>query len=195
MSKISKLLVMALVVLAVITMSLNVNAGTKELTEYVTNYHVINGMMFELTNSQKTAIRDDLAKNVNDSQADTAYAKIMEAEKLVTDSGVKDVANLSADVKSKIISLATDAASAVGLTLKVNTSDNTYTLTRNSKVLASGKVESLITKDVASLPGNTNTSTTKPAGETLLYTGANYAVYAVVVLAIVAVAVVVKKRA
>ena len=61
MSKISKLLVMALVVLAVITMSLNVNAGTKELTEYVTNYHVINGMMFELTNSQKTAIRDDLA--------------------------------------------------------------------------------------------------------------------------------------
>lgn len=195
MSKISKLLVMALVVLAVITMSLNVNAGTKELTNYVTNYHVINGMMFELPNSQKTAVRDYISANVNDSQADTAYSKIMEAEKLVSNSGVTDVAKLSADVKSKVISLATEAASAVGLTLKVNTADNTYTLTAGSKVLASGKAESLITKQGTAPAGTTAQTAAKPAGTTLLYTGANYAVYSVVALAIVAVAVVVKKRA
>lgn len=196
MSKISKLLVMALVVLAVITMSLNVNAGTASLTEYVTNVHNINGMIFELSNSQKTAIRDYLAGNVTDAQADVALEKIKEAEKLVSDANVNRVDKLSAEVKTKVISLATEAAKAVGLTLSVDTANNTFTVSSDSKVLASGKAESFITYQGAGAAGSA--AAPAPAattGSTLLYTGANYAVYALVVLAIVAVAVVVKKRA
>lgn len=194
MSKISKLLVMALVVLAVITMSLSVNAGTVSLTEYVTNVHNINGMIFELANSQKTAIRDYISGNVTDAQADVALAKIQEAEKLVSAANVNRVDKLSADVKAKVISLATEAANAVGLTLKVDTANNTFTLSSDSKVLASGKVESFITYQQAGAAG-TAAAPAATTGSTLLYTGANYAVYALVVLAIVAVAVVVKKRA
>lgn len=197
MSKISKLLVMALVVLAVITMSLNVNAGTTSLTDYVTNVHNINGMIFELSNNQKTAIREYISANVTDAQADVALGKIKEAEKLVSDANVNRVENLSAEVKTKVISLATEAAKAVGLTLKVDTANNTFTVSSDSKVLASGKAESFITYQgtgSASAPAS-SASAAATTGSTLLYTGANYAVYAVVVLAIVAVAVVVKKRA
>lgn len=199
MSKISKLLVMAIVVLAVITMSLSVNAGTASLTDYVTNVHNINGMIFELSNSQKTAIRDYIAGNVTDAQADVALAKIKEAEKLVSDANVNTVDKLSAEVKTKVISLATEAAKAVGLTLTVDTANNTFKVSSDSKVLASGKAESFITyqgtntNGSASAPASSNSSA--KTGSTLLYTGANYAVYALVVLAIVAVAVVVKKRA
>lgn len=197
MSKISKLLVMALVVLAVITMSLNVNAGTTSLTDYVTNVHNINGMIFELSNNQKTAIREYISANVTDAQADVALEKIKEAEKLVSDANVNRVEKLSAEVKTKVISLATEAAKAVGLTLKVDTANNTFTVSSDSKVLASGKAESFITYQgagSASAPAS-SASAAATTGSTLLYTGANYAVYAVVVLAIVAVAVVVKKRA
>ena len=76
MRKVSKLLVMAIVILAVVTMSLYVNAGTSDLTNYVLDIHNINGMVFELTNSQKSAIKDYISTSVTDAQADVAYAKI-----------------------------------------------------------------------------------------------------------------------
>ncbi len=192
MSKISKLLVMALVILAVVTMSVKVNAGTADLISYVTSNHVFNGMMFELDNSKKEAVRNYITTSVTDAQADVALAKIKEAEKLVVDSGVTNVANLSASTKTKIISLAQEAATAVGLKLEVNTIDNTYNLLNGTTSLASGKVENEIANPGTAAGTPAATATT---GNTLLYTGANYAIYAVVILAIVAVAVVVKKRA
>lgn len=192
MNKISKLLVMAVVVLAVITMSLSVNASTTDLINYVTEVHNINGMLFELTNSQKTAVRDYLSANSTDAKSDAAYAKIREAENLVSSSGVNRVSNLSKDVKTKLITLATEAANEVGLTLNVNTANNTFTLSNGNDVLASGSVESLITYQETPA-GNAGAAAAVP-GKTLLYTGSNYAVYGLVVLAIVAVAVVVKKR-
>ena len=119
MRKVSKLLVMAIVILAVVTMSLYVNAGTSDLTNYVLNIHNINGMVFELTNSQKSAIKDYISTSVTDAQADVAYAKIKEAEKLVSSTGVTRMENLSKDVKTKVIYLAVEAANSVGLTLNV----------------------------------------------------------------------------
>lgn len=195
MSKISKLLVMALVILAVVTMSVKVNAGVADLTNYVTTNHVFNGMMFELTNSQKESVRNYITTNVNDSQADAALAKIKEAEKLVVDSGVTNVANLSAATKTKIISLAQEAATAVNLKLEVNTKDNTYNLLNGTTSLASGKVEAQIANPGSGAAAGAPAQAGATTGSTLLYTGANYAIYAVVVLAIVAVAVVAKKRA
>lgn len=197
MSKISKLLVMALVILAVVTMSVKVNAGTADLTNYVTSNHVLNGMMFEIDNSQKESVRNYITTNVTDAQADAAMAKINEAEKLVVDSGVNNIANLSATTKTKIISLAQEAATSVGLKLEVNTENNTYNLLNGTTSIASGKVEKAVANPGTGAAGATaaGAPAATTTGRTLLYTGANYAIYAVVVLAIVAVAVVVKKRA
>ncbi len=197
MRKLSKLLVMAVVLLAVVTMSLYVNAGTQDLSNYVLDIHNINGMVFELTNSQKSAIKDYIQNNVTDAQADVAYAKIKEAENLVASTGVTRMENLSKDVKTKVIYLAVEAANAVGLTLNVNTKDNTFTLYNGNKVLASGKAESLVvyqqtpakTPAQGGAASQAGTKTTK-----LLYTGANYAIFACVAIAVVAGAVVVAKK-
>lgn len=197
MSKLSKLLVMAIVVLAVVTMSLNVNAGTADLATYVTTGHNINGMVFELKSADKVAVKDYITANVSDAQADAAMAKIKEAEALVASSGATKVENINADVKSKLITLATAAADNVGLVLTVNTSSNTYSLSDGAKVITSGKVETFISSaSGAPAGGSSNGGSSAPAGgNTLLYTGAEYAVCGGLVLAIVAVAVIVKKRA
>ncbi len=199
MSKLSKLLVMIVVILAVVTISLKVNAGTADLTSYVTSSHKINGMKFELKKEQKKSVKNYIENNVSDEQANAAYGNIKAAEKIVSDSGVTKIENLSPNDKSKAISLATQAAKDVGLNLKVDTNANTFTLLNGSTVLVSDAISNLI-KPVnsgsnggsGSGSGSAGTATT---GSTLLYTGSNSAVYGVVALAIVAVAVVVKKRA
>lgn len=198
MKRLSKLLVMVVVTLAVVTISLRVNAGTADLVTYVTKSHTINGMKFELKSEQKKSVQSYIEKNVSDAQADSAYAKIKSAEKIVADSGVTKIENLSASDKSKAISLATQAASDVGLTLKVDTNANTFTLLNGSTVLVSDAVKNLVKPVNSGSNGGSGSSSsagTSTTGSSLLYTGSNSVVYGVVALAIVAVAVVVKKRA
>lgn len=204
--KVSKLLVMALVVLAVITMSLSVRAGTNELKAYVNEAHTINELVFELTDSQKKVVSDYIA-TLDDATADSILADIKSAENIVKNSGVKDVVNLTVEQKKEIINLGQSAANKAGLVLTVDTANNTFSLTkRDGSALVSGAVAPLITKKTTVSGGNAGStvgSVSTPAqnnggssaGSTLLYTGSNVAVYAVAVLAIVAVAVVVKKRA
>lgn len=195
MNKLSKLLVMAIVVLAVVTMSLNVKAGTMDLVSYIKTAHSVNGMTYELKGGDKVAVEDYIVNNLSDAQSDAALAKIKEAEALVASTGAKKAEDIPADVKSKVISLATTTASEVGLTLKVDTANNTYSLSNGAKVLSSGKIATTTVGGGAPAGGSSNGGSSAPAGNTLLYTGANYAVCGALVLAIVAVAVVVKKRA
>jgi len=190
MNKVSKILVMAIVILAVITMSLNVNASTEKLKAYVGDIHNINNMVFELTDSQKTVVLNYIS-TLDDATAESIYQDILKVESLVGSTGATNVKNISKSVKSEIIGIATSAAAKAGLALTVNTSNNTFTLTKNvdGNVLISGSADALTSYVTA------GSSSAASGSQTLLYTGANYAVYAVAVLAIVAVAIVVKKRA
>lgn len=190
--KVSKLLVMAIVVLAVITMSLNVQAGTEELKAYVGDIHNINNMVFELTDSQKKAVLDYI-NTLDNATADAVLNDIRTAENLVRESGATSVDQLSKDVKNNVVNLARSAADKAGLDLNTNTADKTFSLTkRDGGVLVSGSTSSvMVPVGGASSSSNASAST----GKTLLYTGSNSAVYAVAIFAIVAVAVVIKKRA
>ena len=195
MNKVSKLLVMAVVILAVITMSLSVNASTQALKDYVLDIHNINDMVFELTDSQKTVVSNYIS-TLDDATAASIHADIAKAENLVRSTGVTNVKAIDKATKTQVINLATSAANKAGLTLTVNTANNTFTLTKVSgDVLISGSADALTTYNKAPASSGTSSSTATSNGQTLLYTGANYAVYAVAVLAIVAVAIVVKKRA
>lgn len=192
MRKLSKLLVMALVVLAVITMSMNVNASTQSLKDYVGGIHNINGMIFELTDNQKTAVLNHIS-TLSDATADSVYSKIAQAENLIKTSGATKTSQINAETKQNVIALAKSAAQEAGLNLTVDTKGKTFTLTKNDgSVLTSGSYVALIS-NAGAAPANGGSAA--PAGAKLLYTGANYAVYTVAVLAIVAVAIVVKKRA
>ena len=196
MRKLSKLLVMAVVVLAVITMSMNVNASTQALKDYVGDIHNINGMTFELTNNQKTAVLNYIS-GLSDATAASVQAKIAQAENLIRETGATSLSQISLETKETVLSLAKSAAQEAGLTLSVDTKAKTFTLTKSDgSVLTSGGYTSLIGNVASAGTGAANYGgAAQTAGSTLLYTGSNYAVYAVAVLAIVAVAIVVKKRA
>ena len=190
MRKLSKILVMALVVLAVVTMSLNVNAATSKetLTNYIRNAHNVNGMLFELTNSQKNAVTDYIATSLDENTANAVYQDIVSIEQKIKNTGAANTSQISKQVKTEVLEKAKATAKKAGLTLNVNTKTKSFTLVKSDgKTLISGNYTSLVTN-----PGTNAGSTTAASGKKLLYTGANYALYALPVLAIVAVAVVVK---
>ena len=151
-------------------------------------------MVFELTDSQKTAVSKYIA-TLDNATADAVLNDILAAEKLVANTGATKISRLSASVKSEVIALATSAAAKAGLTLTVNTANNTFTLrTTQGEVLVSGSADALIKYNGEGGAAGGTVGTSTSTGK-LLYTGADYAVYAGAFLAIVAVAVVVKKRA
>lgn len=192
MRKLSKMLIMALVVLAVVTMSLNVNAATSKenLTNYIRNVHNVNGMLFELTNSQKNAVTDYIATSLDENTANSVYQDIVSIEQKIKNTGAANTSQISKQVKTEVLEKAKATAKKAGLTLNVNTKSKSFTLVKSDgKTLISGNYTSLVTN-----PGTNTENKTATSGKKLLYTGANYALYALPVLAIVAVAVVVKKR-
>ena len=196
MRKVSKILVMAIVVLAVITMSLNVNAATanENLTNYIKASHNVNGMLFELTNSQKNSLVN-YVKTLDEKTAETVYSDIISIEETIKNTGAKNVSEISETVKSEILEKATETAKKAGLTLTVNTKTNTFKLVKSSgEVLISGNYTTILKSSGTS--SSSKATATSSTGSKLLYTGANYAVYALPALTIVAaIAIFVKKRA
>lgn len=197
MKKVSKILVMAVVVLAVVTMSLNVNASSSKdiLTEYIRAAHNVNGMLFELTNAQKNAITDYIT-TLSDETASSIHADLVSMENTIKATGATSTSQISTEVKTQVLNQAKATANKAGLTLSVNTSAKTFTLTKaDGSTLASGTYTALATNPGAAPAGGSGTGAAASTGSKLLYTGANYAVFALPVIAIIAVAVVVKKRA
>ena len=193
MSKVSKVLVMTLLVLAIASVSLQVNASNKDLTAYIGTVHVINGMMFELSNAQKATL-NSFASQIDDATSDSIMSDITAAENIIRNSGVTNHNQLTSAQQEQIVALAKSAASKAGAVLEVNLSNRTYKLTKNGKVVIAGNIDSLIV-DPGTATGGSSTTTSSAAKSKLLYTGADYALYAGAACAIVAVAVVIKKRA
>lgn len=127
MRKISKLLVMAFVVLAVITLSVNVSASTNTLKEYVGGVHEINGMEFKLSTKQKETVLNYIS-GLDDATSKAIYDDIISIENIIKESKVTKLADLSDADRSKAFNIAKSAAEKAGLTLTVNTKTQTFTL-------------------------------------------------------------------
>lgn len=201
MSKLSKLIVMAVVILAVVTMSVSVKAfSNSDVIGYVNNIHNINNIIFELRDNQKTAIINYLtAHPVSDEVANSIKADIDAAERQIANTGATNVDQISKDVKANVIALVKSAASKAGLTLTVNSADETFVVkSSDGKVVTSGSIRANISyatgTPASSSASKTSTATTKSTGKKLLYTGSNYALYVLPVVAIVAVAVLGRKK-
>ena len=211
MRKISKLLTMLLVILAVITITLTVKAETKDLSAYINESHEINGMVLELTNAEKTALTAYIDQYVDNATADDILKDIASVEKLIKNTQKSDVNDIDPAVIKSAVDIAKRACQKAGLTLAANTTDTTYKITKNSdgtsvitgtytNKITSGKVENKVENKEAVKENTTNTTKTETKKETtkedtkLLYTGYNPVLYVVAVLVIVAIAVVAKKR-
>ena len=201
MSKLSKLIVMAIVILAVVTMSVSVKAYTNsDVIGYVNNIHNVNNILFELKDNQKTALINYLtAHPVSDDVANSIKADIDAAEKQIANTGATNIDQISKDVKANVVALVKSAASKAGLTLTVNSADETFVVkSSDGKVVTSGSVRANVSyaTGTAATPASSTASTTtaKSTGKKLLYTGSNYALYVLPVVAIVAVAVLGRKK-
>lgn len=195
MKKVSKILVLALIIMTVASIASTVKAANADLKAYIGTVHNINGMLWELSNDAKQKLVN-LAAKLDDATSDSIMNDIIAAEKVVRDSGVTNHNNLSAAQQAQIVAYAQSAASKAGANLTVDLSKRTYSLTKNGKVILSGNIDSLVV-DPGTAPAGGSGSAHAAAtstGRKLLYTGSNYAVYAFSAVAIVAVALVVRKK-
>lgn len=170
MKKTLKIMVIAMLLILVAT---TVQAYTNdELVTYLTSSKTIAGKSVSLSADEKGAVRKYLESNpLSDEDAEAVKNKVDAAIAIMDDAGVTDISKLSDADKDAIVSLANSAAEIAGVTVSVDTAKKTVTV-KDSK----GKV--VFAEDY----------TTR---ETLTYTGANYAMYIVPVVAIIAVAMVV----
>ena len=190
MSNLKKMVVMIVLIFALVSASTMVHAGTANLTGYIGTVHNINGMLYELPNSQKKAL-NDYASQLDDATADSVMADIMAAEELIRNSGVSKHTQLSSDQQNQLVAYAKSAASKAGATLEVNLSSRSYTLkTAGGKVVISGNLDSLVV-DPGPAPASSSTTS---SSKTLLYTGANYVLYVAAAVTVVGIAIAAKKR-
>ncbi|MCI8276863.1 MAG: hypothetical protein HFJ46_02905 [Clostridia bacterium] len=196
MNKVSKLLVMTIVILAVITLSVTVKAfSNADLIAYVTSDQTVNGETYKFSNDQKTAITNYLnAHPVSDEVAASVKEDIEEAKRQITATGATRADQISDEVQSKVMSLLKSAGSKIGVNVSFDTKNKTVTLKDKATGtnIVSGSYAAYV-KSNASTPGSVGASQTSGR---LVYTGANYILYAIPVLAIVAVAtiLVIRKR-
>ena len=222
MRKFSKLLTMALVILAVITMSLTVKAETKDLSAYLNESHEVNGMVFELTEVEKTALTTYIDQYIDNATADDILKDMASIEKLIKNTGKSSMKEIDPAVITSAVDIAKRACQKAGLTLAANTADKTFKITKNSdgtsvitgtyaNKITESKTSNVAKKEDVKKDTTTNTiktenkvdtkkdtnttnTTNTTSSDKLLYTGYNPVVYVVAMLAIVAIAVVAKRR-
>lgn len=207
MRKLSKVLTMLVVILAVITITGSVKAYTNsDLKNYLSSAHVVNNMTFELSAEQKDVMSKYLDENkVSDDVATSIMADLQSVENKIAATGATDVSQISDSVKSEIVSTVKSAGNKAGLDVAIDTKNQTVLVTNQktgatlvSKSYKGGNIVTVTkpasTGTTASASGAQQSSTTTTSGSTLLYTGANYTLLAISLVAIVAVAIVVKRR-
>ena len=171
MKKLLKVALLAVIFVAFAASS--VKAFTNdELVEYLTSPKTVAGQTVELTADEAGIIKKYFKSNkVSDETAAAIKSKVEEALALIEATGQTDITKIPTASKDKIEALGVEAGELVGVTVKVDRSKKTFTITdKNGKKLY---VENYVTR------------------KALTYTGADYAIYIVPAVAIIAVAMVV----
>lgn len=213
MNKLSKLVVMAIIMLAIVAVSINVNAYTNdELLLLVQGAYTLGEgdvPVYELKEADKLAITKYLTENpVSDEVATSIKDDLVAIGDMIEATGTSNLANIETSVMEDIIAIAQSAGQKAGLKVAINSVDGTFTIkTENGTVLASDTyIKNNTSADVTD-PTETEKSENqaeeksdaktdeKSSKAKLLYTGADSFVYVLPLLAIVAVAIVAKKRA
>lgn len=204
-------LVVAIAFVAILALTNSVSAYTSaELSNYITGTHLINGSQYKLTDAQAANVKAYLDSNpVTDAQAAQIKAKLDEAKSKAN--ATTDLSQMSDANKAEIVSLLQDAGAIAGVTVSVNTQNNTLTVSDGNTVLLNGSYATAgnggltvkfgnaggTTSGAAAATGSSAGTTTASNGgaSTFVYTGANNSIFAVIaVLAVVAVSTVSVKK-
>lgn len=174
-----KRLVIATLIVAVLIGILagTVNAATEsELLNYLSKDFTVAGETISISESDKVKVERYLNENeVTEEQADNIIAKVDEVIAIMNEAGESDITKLSREDKDKIISIANGVADELGLTLSYDASSKTLSVYKNGKLVEASSLTS---------------------GDKLVQTGATHYEYiAIPAVALIAIAIVVAKRA
>lgn len=205
MNKVVKVMSMIAVMIAVIAMTVSVQAYTnQDVISYVTKAHTVNGRTVQLSQTQRQSLTQYLNENpVTESEANDIIAKLDKAKSLIDNSGATNLSQLSSSIKGEVISLVKEAGRIAELDVQVDTANETVTIkTLKGKVIISATSYSQFNKDVQK-PGTTTTtnsgstsSGSTTTGKKLVYTGNTAGMKTIVAIVAIAIAgVCVKKYA
>ena len=121
MKKILAISILAMVVLMLVCTVVKATTQS-ELEEYLLGSVTINGKEVSLTSAEKKQVKDFLASHtLTDAQATTIKTKVDECINVMKNAGVTQVQNLKTADKQKLLSIAQEAASTVGLKVDMTT--------------------------------------------------------------------------
>ena len=166
-----------LIVMAVAFLAGTVNAATEsELLEYLSQEFTVGGETVSISEADKVKIERYLNENeVTAEQADAVIAKVDEAVAVLEAAGETDITKLSQEDKNKLMGIANDAASTLGLSLSYDASTKTLSVYKDGQLIESTSITS---------------------SEELVQTGmTNYVYIAILAVVVIAIAAVVIKRA
>lgn len=205
--KITKLtLILVVAILAVTALATTVSAYTSaNLENYLLQTHVIGGSQFELRDGAKADVKAWFKKHqLTDEVAGQIHDKLEAAKAKV---GTSNLDSLSDKTKAEVVSLLQEAGNLAGVTVKVDTSAKTVTISDDGTVVLSGSytadgANGLTFRSSAggAAVGGAGAAAGAGAGasssvNSLVYTGNTSTIFAVVaVLAVVAVATLVVKK-
>ncbi len=206
MNKLLKLVVMAIIMLAVVAVSINVNAYTNnDLIAHLGDTYTIGDTTYQLKPEKQKVLKDYFEKNA-DIDADSIVKDLQAIDSKIKESKATSLDDIDANLGDEIIKLAQKAAETAGLTFNIDSENGIVSIvTRDGTALIEetfdvGNEEA----DVTDPSENNGTEAEeksdaktdeKSSKAKLLYTGADSFVYVLPLLAIVAVAIVAKKRA
>ena len=206
MNKLLKLVVMAIIMLAVVAVSINVNAYTNnDLIAHLGDTYTIGDTTYQLKPEKQKVLKDYFEKNP-DIDADSIVKDLQAIDSKIKESKATSLDDIDANLGDEIIKLAQKAAETAGLTFNIDSENGIVSIvTRDGTALIEetfdvGNEEA----DVTDPSENNGTEAEeksdaktdeKSSKAKLLYTGAASFVYVLPLLAIVAVAIVAKKRA
>ncbi len=206
MNKLLKLVVMAIIMLAVVAVSINVNAYTNnDLIAHLGDTYTIGDTTYQLRPEKQKVLKDYFEKNA-DIDADSIVKDLQAIDSKIKESKATSLDDIDANLGDEIIKLAQKAAETAGLTFNIDSENGIVSIvTRDGTALIEetfdvGNEEA----DVTDPSENNGTEAEeksdaktdeKSSKAKLLYTGADSFVYVLPLLAIVAVAIVAKKRA
>lgn len=209
MNKLLKLVVMAIVMLAIVAVSINVNAYTNnDLIAHLSDTYTIGDTTYRLKPEKQKVLKEYFEKNA-DIDADSIVKDLQAIDSKIKESKATSLDDIDATVGDEIIKLAQKAAKTAGLTVNIDsengilsivTEDGTALIEEtfdvgNEEADVTDPSENNGTEAEAEEKSDAKTDEKSSKAKKLLYTGADSFVYVLPLLAIVAVAIVAKKRA
>lgn len=215
MNKLLKLVVMAIIMLAIVAISINVNAYTNnDLIAHLSDTYTIGDTTYRLKPEKQKVLKEYFEKNA-DIDADSIVKDLQAIDSKIKESKATSLDDIDATVGDEIIKLAQKAAKTAGLTVNIDSENGILSIvTEDGTALIEetfdvGNEEADVTDSTETEKSENNVTDSNEAEEKsdaktdeksskakkLLYTGADSFVYVLPLLAIVAVAIVAKKRA